>query len=274
VDYETIIYDKPEDGIARITLNRPGALNAFNLRMIEEIYAAADDAASDEEVSVLIYRGAGRAFCSGRDFKERAAIRAETGEDILTRFRGFGPQTWLHPKATIAQVHGYAVGGGNNLAVSCDITIASEDARFGFPEQRYGTLPKRMVWNYLMSPKRVKEYLLTGANFAAEEAYLFGLVNHVVPRAELDGAVMVMARDMVLLERRHPGHIQANKFEINDRNPDLALALDPRRREQITAETEFVLREMAGRSEFDKQVHEGGVRAALDNMHEGYSSQR
>jgi enoyl-CoA hydratase len=271
VHYETIIYGKPEDGIARITLNRPDSLNAFNMRMIDEIYAAADDAASDDEVSVLIYCGAGRAFCVGRDFKERAAVRAETGEDILTRFRGFGPQTWLHPKATIAQVHGYAVGGGNNLAVSCDITIASEDARFGFPEQRYGTLPKRMVWNYLMSPKRVKEYLLTGTNFTSQEAYIFGLVNHVVPRHDLDRRVMSLARDIALVERRHPGHIRANKFEINDRNPELALSLDPRRRERITAETEFLLREMAGRSEFDKRVSEGGVRAALDDMHEGYS---
>ena len=160
---EQIIYDKPEEGIARITLNRAEALNALTLPMLDEIHAAAAEAAEDSDVAVLIYRGMGRAFCVGRDFKYSGELQTEDPEGWFAwrrRYRDFGPQTWTHPKATIAQVQGYALGGGHSIAAGCDITIASEDARFGYPEQRYGQLAGEWhVWNWIMGPKKTKEYV-------------------------------------------------------------------------------------------------------------------
>jgi enoyl-CoA hydratase/carnithine racemase len=279
--YEVIVYDKPAYGIARITLNRPEARNALSLRMIDEIYEAADEAAKDFEVAVLIYRGNGSSFCAGRDFKERAAIRAETGMDIAREipgrghgFMGFGDQTWLHPKCTIAQVQGYAVGGGDLLASGCDITIASEDAHFGFPEIRYGGLTKQWYWNWLIGPKKTKEYMLTGRNMTADEAEKIGLINHVVPAAELEDFVMALATDMANLDKNHPGIIRANKAEINSSHPELFRVLDPRNLSKSHFEALFTASIAADRAAFDEVVAKDGVRAAVAGMHEGFAADR
>jgi enoyl-CoA hydratase len=279
--YEKLIYDKPEPGIARITLNRPEARNALSLQLIDEIYAAADEAAKDTEVAVLIYRGNGPSFCAGRDFRERAAIRAETGKDIAREvpgssggFRGFGEQTWLHPKCTIAQVQGYAAGGGDLLASGCDITIASDDARFGFPEIRYGGLTKEWFWNWLIGPKKTKEYMLTGRYIPAAEAAATGLINRVVPADQLEDTVMGLARDMANLDRNHPGIIQANKAEINAAHPELMKVLDPRNQERRHFESNFSARIASDRAAFDEQVAKEGVRAAVSSMHSDFQSGR
>src|SRR5690349_9566899 len=116
--YNSLIYEILEDGIACITLNRPESLNALNTELLLEIYDAAKVAGEDPKVVVLMYQGAGRSFCAGRDFKHSAELQ-KTEEGWYAwrrRYRGFGPQTWLHPKATIAAVQGHALGGGHNLA--------------------------------------------------------------------------------------------------------------------------------------------------------------
>ncbi len=279
--YETIIYDKPEEGIARITLNRPQARNALSLQLIDEVYAAAEEAAKDDSVAVLVYRGAGQSFCAGRDFKERAAVRAQTGMDIAREipgkghgFLGFGPQTWLHPKVTIAQVQGYAVGGGDLLASGCDITIASEDAKFGFPEIRYGGLTDGWFWNWLIGPKKYKEYMLTGRNMTAEEAYHAGLINTVVPLDKLEETVMTIAQDMANLDKNHPGIIRANKAAINSLQPDLALFFDPRRMEDRHYMVKYAASVAGDRAKFDEKVLKEGVRAGVAEMHTGFSSNR
>ena len=279
--YETIIYDKPEEGIARITLNRPEARNALSLRLIDEVYAAAEEAARDDSISVLIYRGNGPSFCAGRDFKERAAIRAQTGMDIAREipgkghgFLGFGRETWLHPKCTIAQVHGFALGGGDLLASGCDITVASEDAKFGFPEIRYGGLTSGWFWNWLMGPKKYKEYMLTGRNIDAREAYEIGLINHVVSLEQLEPTVMSLARDMATLDKNHPGIIRANKAAINTLHPELALFFDPRRMEENHYMTRYGATVAGDRAKFDEKVLKEGVRAGVTGMHTGFTSSR
>ncbi len=279
MSYKFLIFDKPEDGVARITLNRPESLNALNMDLVMEIYAAADEAAHDEKVVVLLYRGAGRSFCAGRDFKYSAELQEKDPEGWFAwrkRYRSFGPQTWLHPKATIAQVQGYALGGGHNLAVGCDITIVSNDARFGYPEARYGLLAGRNhMWNWLVGPKKTKEYLFTGRNMDAAEALRIGLVNQVVPIEELDRVTLELARDIVQIERKNPGYIRLNKLDINYRHQELMLYtnLNPDVAEQQARETEFVTRIKGSQESFYTKVAEKGIHEAMRDMHQGFSRQ-
>lgn len=276
--YDLLLYDKPEDGIVTITLNRPEVLNAINLQLVSEIYGAAEEAANDPDVAVVIYRGAGRAFSVGRDFKQSADLQTTHEEGWFAwrnRYRDFGPQTWTHPKATIAEVHGYALGAGHNLAIACDITIASEDARFGYPEARYGSFSGGIhVWNWLMGPKKTKEYIFTGRNFSAEEALTFGLVNQVVSPDKLQSTAMELARDILRIERANPGYIRANKFEINARHIELMTysTLNPARVEAIPYIGQFILQARASQERFYTRVAEQGFHAAVDEMHTGYKS--
>lgn len=278
MEYQFLIYDKPEDGIARITLNRPEVLNALHVPLVEEIYDAAERASEDPEVVVLLYRGAGRSFCAGRDFKYSGQLQTEDPEGWFAwrrRYHGFGAQTWLHQKATIAQVQGHALGGGHNLAVGCDITIVAEDVRFGYPEARAGLLGGgRHIWNWFMGPKKTKEYLFTGRTFGAQEALTFGLVNQVVPNDKLEDAAMSMAQDIVKIERRNPGYIRANKFQINYRHPDLLIftSLNPSIAEQVPYETEYLLNAKTSQEEFYTRIANEGVHGALEKLHEGFSS--
>jgi enoyl-CoA hydratase/carnithine racemase len=276
--YELLSYEKLADGILAITLNRPECLNAVNLALLEEIYSAAQAAADDPDVVVVIYRGAGRAFSVGRDFKQSAELQTQDPEGWFAwrkRYRDFGPQTWRHPKATIAQVQGYALGAGHNLAVGCDITIASEDARFGYPEARFGILHgEAHIWNWLMGPKKTKEYMFTGRNFGAREAYECGLINQVVPLEELEAAVLAMARDIVTIERNNPGYIRANKFQINARHLELMeySSLNPARGEAMPYIVDYTLRAKQTQEEFYTQVANRGFHEAVDDMHRGYTT--
>lgn len=278
MSYNSLIYDSPDDGIARITLNRPDSLNALNTELLLEIYDAAKIAAEDAKVVVLIYRGAGRSFCAGRDFKHSAELQKSDPEGWFAwrkRYRGFGPQTWLHPKATIAQVQGHALGGGHNLAVGCDLTIVADNAHFGYPEARYGQLAGRNhMWNWLVGPKKTKEYLFTGRNMKAEEALRIGLVNQLVPLAELDNAVLSMARDIVQIERKNPGYIRLNKMDINNRHQELMMytTLNPDVAEHKALETEFITRMKKSQEKFYTDVADKGIHAAMDDMHSGFST--
>src|SRR5438105_3904924 len=136
VPYEHLVYDIPVPGVARITLNRPEVLNALHVPLLNEIYEAAAAAADDDAVAVLVYAGNGRSFCAGRDFKYSGTLQTEDPQGWFAwrrAYKGLGDQTWCHPKPTIAQVQGYALGTGSHLATLCDITVAAEGARFGYP---------------------------------------------------------------------------------------------------------------------------------------------
>ena len=277
MSYKYLIYDKPEDGIARITLNRPEVLNALNTELLLEIYAAADEAAQDDSVVVVVYRGTGRSFCVGRDFKHSAELqKSEEGWFAWRkRYKGFGPQTWMHPKATIAQVQGHALGGGHNLAVACDLTIVADNSMFGYPEARYGQLAGRNhMWNWLVGPKKTKEFLFTGRNMDAQEALRIGLVNHVVPLADLDSTVLTFARDIVNIERKNPGYIRLNKMDINYRHQELMLytTINPDVAAQKALETEYITKMKKSQESFYTKVAEKGIHAAMDDMHEGFNT--
>jgi enoyl-CoA hydratase/carnithine racemase len=271
VAYTDIIYDKPEDGIARVTLNRPKSLNAMTANLISEVYAAADDAIADDSIVVVIYRGAGKSFCAGKDWKDNSSLG---DAEWRKNWHGWSLHTWLSPKLSIAQVQGYAIGGGEYLAALCDITVATPDAKFGHPQTRiYGSLGGAFHWNYLMGPKKTKEKILTGRYVTGAEGMTFGLVNQVAPLEELDETALSIARDIVQSERNNPGFVQATKGEINQANPELFIAaLQHSVMGTHRAEAKIVQNRLKSADKFRKEVSEKGLHSGLDQVSSGYSS--
>ena len=214
MDFETITLRK-QNGIGIITLNRPEVLNAMSEKMADELLQAIGEVSRDEEIRALVLTGAGQAFCAGADFRfgkvrigEVAAVEAEDMQRLHDEWRRGhllhrGSQLFLGlqrlPKPTIACVNGDAVGGGFDLALSCDIRIGSPKARFitGFPRvglahDTGGTwlLPR------IIGLGKALEYILTGDPCPAEEAYRIGLLNKLVPEDELEGETMALARKL------------------------------------------------------------------------------
>ena len=183
MDYENIIFEK-EENIAIITFNRPEAMNALNNQTRAEFRAAIDDVASDDEVKVLILTGSGKAFVAGSDIKEFNATTPFAAHNI----RRLGEMVEQLEKPVIAAVNGFCLGGGNEIAMGCDIIIASDKAKFGQTEINIGIIPggggaQRL--QRLIGACRAKELIFTGDIIRAEEADRLGLVNRVVPMDEL-----------------------------------------------------------------------------------------
>jgi methylglutaconyl-CoA hydratase len=181
-------------GIARITLNRPEKRNALSPELIAELSAALADSARDANVRVVILTGAGQDFCSGADLAafDRAAEAGvldhlETARalaDVLLQMR-------RHPHPIVAAVRGRALAGGCGLATACDLIVAAESAKFGYPEVNIGFVPA-MVMAILrrnMSEKRAFELIVTGEIIDAHAAHAAGLINRVYPDAEFDARV-------------------------------------------------------------------------------------
>ena len=190
-----LVTDRTPWGV-RLTLNRPDKLNALSGELVEALSRAIDAAATDANVRVIAIAGAGRAFCSGYDLSE------EAGGDI------HGPVAWRDllaadvaatlkvldcPKPVIAQVHGYALAGGLELAMACDLVVAAEGTKLGEPEIRYGSAPVTLLMPYLIGQKKTRELLLTGDLIDAAEAERIGLVNRVVPAERLEAGVDALA---------------------------------------------------------------------------------
>jgi naphthoate synthase len=193
MSYQDILYET-KDGIARITINRPDVLNAFRAQTLTEMYYALRDAWHDRSVGVVVLTGAGdRAFCVGGDQKARDA----SGYDRDAEGHPFDVER-VHqiiravPKPVIAAVRGYAIGGGNVLAVLCDLTIAADTARFGQVGPRVGSFDAGFGTAYLariVGEKRAREIWYLCRQYSGEEAVQMGLANRVVPAAELDDEV-------------------------------------------------------------------------------------
>jgi len=187
-DFETIIYQK-QNGVAYVTLNRPHALNAYNLKMRDELYQALGAIKDDPEVKVAIFRGAGeRAFCAGADLSEFLTAPSP----IVARQVRWERDVWglflSIAKPLIAALHGYVLGSGIEIALCCDIRLASEDAQFGLPEPALGIIPAAGGSQTLpraIGRAKALEILLSGRWIKAEEAHRLKLVNRVVSRNEL-----------------------------------------------------------------------------------------
>ncbi|TMR20510.1 enoyl-CoA hydratase [Nonomuraea turkmeniaca] len=212
-------YEK-KDHVGFVTLNRPEVLNAMDLRTHEELAAVWDDVEADDEVRVAVLTGAGdRAFSVGQDLKERARL-TELGVPP-TSFGSRGQPGWPRlterftlSKPVIARVHGYALGGGFELALACDLIIASEQAVFALPEARLGLVPGaggafRLARQ--MPLKIAMGHLLTGRRMDAATALRFGLVNEVVPEEGLDRCVAEWTADLI---RSAPLSVRALKESV------------------------------------------------------------
>ncbi len=205
MEFETLLYEHLGDNVARLTLNRPDKLNAMNNRLLAEFDRVLDTFERDREATVLIIRGAGRAFCSGYDISPRPE-GGGLGEFTVTVDR-LGLQKiidrwqrlWSLPKPTIAEVHGYCIAGGTELAGHCDIVIA-DDAQFGHPAGRaLGVLPSLSLWPYLIGIRKSKELFFTGDLLSAPDALAWGLVNRVVPRARLEEETLAFAQRVAMV---------------------------------------------------------------------------
>jgi enoyl-CoA hydratase len=192
MSFENILLEK-EDGIATITFNRPDALNALNNQTRAEFYSAMKDVAEDDNIKVVILTGAGRAFVAGSDIKE---LKQTTSLDAHNIHR-LGMVVEKLEKPVIAAVNGFALGGGCEIVMACDIIIASDKARFGQPEINLGIIPGGGATQRLprlVGVCKAKELILTGDIIKAEEAEKIGLVNRVVPGENLMAAAKEIAK--------------------------------------------------------------------------------
>jgi enoyl-CoA hydratase/carnithine racemase len=196
VSWETLL-TSCQDGVARITLNRPEARNALSRTLVAELERALAAFEVDPAARVIVLAGAGdQAFCAGADLKGAG----ERGTTLEARESFSGLPRVLEAIArmrtpVVAQVHGWALAGGCGLAVGCDIVVASEDARFGLPEIKVGVLPLIVMAPILraVGRKRALPMILTGEPVGAREALEMGLVSLVVPRAELEARTTALA---------------------------------------------------------------------------------
>lgn len=200
--FEDILYEKSPDGIAKITINRPQVRNAFRPKTVKEMEQAFSDARDDSDVGVIILTGAGdMAFCSGGDQK----IRGNGGyvdEQGIPRLNVLDLQRQIRtlPKPVIAMVAGYAIGGGHVLHLMCDLTIAADNARFGQTGPRVGSFDGGFGASYMariVGQKKAREIWFLCRQYDAQQALDMGLVNTVVPLAELETETIKWCREIL-----------------------------------------------------------------------------
>ena len=233
--YQTLLYDT-HGALATITLNRPERLNTIVPPMPDELESAVREATADAAVKVIVLRGAGRAFCAGFDFAEGfhhwdRAITTDgawdPGKDFVaatSQSLGGVPRfmsLWRCPKPVIAQVHGWCVGGGSDLALCADLVIASEDARIGTPYSRMWGCYLSGTWLYRLGLTRAKELALTGASLSGSEAAEIQLINAAVPFERLAEEVGERAAALAGLPS---SQLAAMKLIVNQAYENMGLA--------------------------------------------------
>jgi naphthoate synthase len=200
--YEDIKYQKTEDGIAKITINRPEVRNAFRPQTVFELSRAFNDARDDEKVGVVILTGEGPdAFCSGGDQRVRGT-GGYVGKDGIARLNILDVQRQIRtiPKPVVAMVAGYAIGGGHVLHMLCDLTIAADNARFGQTGPKVGSFDGGYGASYMariIGQKKAREIWFLCRQYNAQQALDMGLVNTVVPLAELETETLKWCREML-----------------------------------------------------------------------------
>jgi enoyl-CoA hydratase len=214
------------DGVATITLNRPDARNALNRAMCEDLVAAASTAANDENVRLVLVRGAGPVFCAGADLKERKDMSVD--EVRNRRLRGFAAYNALEslPMPAIAIVHGAAIGSGSEIAAACDFIVATPEATFATPEALWGTVGATQRLARVLGKRLAKDMMFTGRKLTAEEAKIAGLVTRIVEPGKLDAALAELAA--TIGKASAPGLRQAKRCidQGSELDPRGALAVE------------------------------------------------
>ena len=208
--FETIDYSASA-GIARIVLNRPERLNAINRQLTSDLRESVRAANEDSSVRVIVLSGAGRAFCAGYDLdwgtKAEDATQKSMGGlwDPVRDYLGMSQNVrafmslWESPKPVIAQVHGWCVGGGTDMALCSDLIYMAEDAQIGYPPARVWGEPTTVMWVYRLGLEHAKRLMLTGQSLTGVEAHRVGLVSQTVPESELEATVTEAAEKMATI---------------------------------------------------------------------------
>jgi enoyl-CoA hydratase len=233
--FQTLLYDT-EDAVATITLNRPERLNTIVPPMPDELEAAVNEATRDEQVKVIVLRGAGRSFCAGFDFAcgyhhwdsgMTTDGAWDPGKDFaMATSQAVGPvpkfmSLWRSPKPVIAQVHGWCVGGGSDMALCADLIVASEDARIGTSYSRMWGCYLTGMWLYRLGLTKAKEYSLTGKPLSGAQAVEAGLINAAVPFERLEEEVRERARQLAAIPL---SQLSAMKLIVNQAYENMGLA--------------------------------------------------
>jgi enoyl-CoA hydratase len=271
VKYEEIRYEV-EAGRARITLARPDKHNAMTPRLLEELEHALWDADEDLSVHCVILRGQGASFCSGYDLtalggKRRDGYRTGRTHDddvwLIEQNNRRIRALWETHKPSIAQVHGSCLAGGTDLALACDIVIAADDARIGFPAARaMGALPNNL-WMYHCGPQWAKRLQLTGDSITGVDAAKIGLVLKAVPADLLEQEVEGLADRFTLID---PDLLAANKRITN-----LALELmGAQTLQRLAAENDARAHRASAVREYGRSIREHGLRETLRRRDEPF----
>jgi len=190
--------EKQEQGIVILTISRPDALNALNVEVLKELRKALEKLAHDREVRVIVLRGDGdKAFVAGADIREMQSMNRGQATDFSRLGHSVCLMLENMPKVTIAAVHGYALGGGTELALACDFIMASEKAQFGLPEVSLGVIPGfggTIRLARAIGTAKAKEILFSGHRFKADEAQSLGLIRQTFPHQEFFNEVLLFAK--------------------------------------------------------------------------------
>ena len=264
-----ITKDPANPRIARLLLNRPERLNAIGDRTPAEIRAAVDWAVADDEVHVIVVEGAGKGFCGGYDLsqfgegvidhpcqQERApwdpmvdyAYMKRNTEDFMT--------LWKSAKPTIAKVHGAAVAGGSDIALSCDLLVMAEDARIGYMPTRVWGCPTTAMWTYRLGPTRAKQLMFTGDVIDGRTAAAWGLANEAVPLEQLEAAVMKLATRIAAVPS---SHLAMHKLVVNQ----VMLTMGLEQSQQMATVFDGITRHNPEGVWFRRYAQESGFKAAV-----------
>ena len=214
MEYKNLILEK-EDELAIVKINRP-PVNALNSEVVSEIHQMIDELENDEQVKVIILTGEGKAFVAGADISEMVDFGPEGGAEFSKKGQAAFDKIENTPKPVIAAINGFALGGGCEIAMACDIRIAVEGAKLGQPEVNLGVIPgfagtQRLP--RLVGKGKAKELIFTGNMITAEEAEKIGLVNQVLTADELMNTAKEMAKTIA---SKGPAAVRAAKLAINE----------------------------------------------------------
>jgi enoyl-CoA hydratase/carnithine racemase len=217
-DFQDILYEK-QDMVARITINRPQAYNAYTTDTLRELITAFDDANNDDRIGVIVYTGAGdKAFCTGGDVKEYASVYTKRPHDYfkyMGLFARYIESIFRSGKVTIARINGIAAGGGNESQLACDLAVMADDATLGQVGTSVGSVAAGGATQWLsihVGDRRAREMLFLNTRLTAQKALEWGLVNRVVPRANLDEEVQALAEQAL---DRFPECTRYTKQQVN-----------------------------------------------------------
>ena len=273
---ETVLFEV--DGpVARVTLNRPEARNALNGQILSEMHDALLEADDRQDVNVIVLQGAGKDFCAGYDLNLAYEGRGEKVELGAYKYREAGKRfdddTWsmertqrwttimaaIH-KPIIARIHGNCLAGGTDLALACDLLIAADDAKIGFPATRANGTPPAHMWTYHVGPQWAKRMLFTGDRITGADAVKIGLVLESWPADQLDAGVSEMAKRV--------GAVDAELLSAHKRIVNLALEqMGSVTIQRLASEMDARAHLATGprRTRFKQDMKEHGMKEALKN---------